>query len=74
MAPVVAANPIVPTYGTRTVKEEVKFFLDKVTSWDMLFAHYKNNADVQALLMKLAGADIKVGRAVPGTTKREGLI
>ena len=40
----------------------------------MLFAHYKNNADVQALLMKLAGADIKAGRVVPGTTKREGLI
>ena len=65
---------IAPTYGTRNVREEVKFLLDKVTSWDMLFAHYKNNSDVQALLMKLAGADIKAGRAVPGTTSREGLI
>jgi hypothetical protein len=65
---------IEPTYGNRALKEEVKLFLDKVTSWDMLFAHYKNNADVQALLMKLAGADIKVGRTVPGTTTREGLI
>ncbi len=74
VASVAAPAPIIATYGTRTVKEEVKFFLDKVTSWDMLFAHYKNNADVQALLMKLAGADIKAGRVVPGTTKREGLI
>ena len=69
-----APTPILPTYGTRKIKEEVKFFLDKVTSWDMLLAHYKNNSDVQALLMKLAGADIKAGFTVPGTTTREGLI
>jgi hypothetical protein len=67
-------EPVVATYGTRKFKEEVKFILDKVTSWDMLFSHYKNNSDVQALLMKLAGADIKAGRTVPGTTTREGLI
>jgi hypothetical protein len=69
-----APAPIQPTYGTRKLKEEVKFFLDKVTSWDLLFAHYKNNAEVQALLMKLAGADIKAGHSIPGTTTREGLI
>lgn len=68
------AAPVKPTYGTRTVKEEVKFHLDAVTSWDLLFNHYKHNADVQALLMKLATADIKAGRTVPGTTTREGLI
>jgi hypothetical protein len=74
VAPVQVAAPIAPTYGTRKVKEEVKFFLDQVTSWDMLFAHYKSNTDVQALLMRLAGSDIKAGRVVPGTTSREGLI
>jgi hypothetical protein len=48
--------------------------LDQVTSWDLLFQHYKGNAEVQALLTKLATADIKAGRTVPGTTTREGLI
>ena len=66
--------PVKPAYGTRTVKEEVKFHLDTVTSWELLFAHYKTNSDVQALLLKLASADIKAGRTVPGTTTREGLI
>ena len=61
-------SPIVATYGTRSLKEEVKTFLDQVTSWDMLFAHFKDNGEVQALLTKLASAEIKAGRAVPGTT------
>jgi hypothetical protein len=73
-APIVVSSPIVATYGTRSIKEEVKVFLDQVTSWDMLFAHFKDNGEVHALLMKLASAEIKAGRAVPGTTTREGLI
>lgn len=63
-----------PTYGSRQLKEQFKLILDKVTSWDLLFTHYKNNSDVQALLTKLASADIKAGRTVPGTMTREGLI
>ena len=68
------AVKIEPTYGTRGIREELKLILDKVTSWDLLFTHYKNNSDVQSLLTKLATADIKAGRTVPGTVTREGLI
>lgn len=69
-----APSPIIPTYGSRKLKEELHIILDKVTSWDMLFAHFKNNAEVHAVLTKLASSEIKAGRPVPGTLTREGLI
>jgi hypothetical protein len=68
------AAPIVATYGTRKIKEEVKLILDRVTNWNALCTYYVENETLQALLMKLAAADIKAGRTVPGTVTREGLI
>lgn len=66
--------PIAPTYGSRKLKEQVKIILDKVTNWNALCTYYIEDQELQALLMKLAAADIKAGRTVPGTITREGLI
>ena len=75
-APVVVPTvaPVVPAYGTRKVKEEMKLWVDTVTDWPALFAHFAGNTDVQNLLLKLATIDIRAGRMVPGITTVEGLV
>ena len=71
---IVAPTPIVATYGTRKLKEEVKTFLDSVNDFDAVYTYFKETAEVKALLTTLATAAIKAGRTVPGTTTRQGLI
>lgn len=68
--------PVVPTYGTRTVKEELKKFAEIHTpeAWAQVREHFKDNAEVRMLLLKLAQAEVNAGRTVPGVTIREGLI
>lgn len=68
--------PVAPTYGTRTVKEELKKFAEIHTpeAWAQVREHFKDNAEVRALLMKLAQAEVNAGRTVLGVTIREGLI
>lgn len=71
---VVASAPILPTYGTRKLKEEVKTFLDSVNDFDAVYTYFRDAPEVKAFLTTLATAAIKAGRTVPGTTTREGLI
>jgi hypothetical protein len=71
---IVAPTPIVATYGTRKLKEEVKTFLDSVNDFDAVYTYFKEAAEVKAFLTTLATAAIKAGRTVPGTTTRTGLI
>lgn len=66
--------PILPTYGSRKLKEEVKFILDAITDYDAVYAFLKAEPELKALLLKLATAKVKAGFIVPGTTAREGLI
>lgn len=70
----VAAAPIVATYGSRGLKEEMKTFLDAVTDFDQVYAYFKNTAEVKTFLIALATAAVKSGKTVPGTTTRQGLI
>lgn len=69
-----APLPVVPTYGTRKLKEEVKRILETVTDFDAVYAFLKDEPKVKALLTDLAAAKIKAGFTVPGTVTREGLI
>jgi hypothetical protein len=69
-----APAPIIPTYGTRKIKEEVKTFLDTITDYDAVYAFLKTEPKVKELLLELATAKVKAGFTVPGTTTREGLI
>lgn len=69
-----APAPILPTYGTRKIKEEVKTFLDTVNDFDAVYTYFKDTAEVKTFLTTLATAAVKAGRIVPGTTMREGLI
>jgi hypothetical protein len=71
---IVAPTPIVATYGTRKLKEEVKTFLDTVNDFDAVYTYFKETAEVKAFLTTLATAAVKAGRTVPGTTTRTGLI
>jgi hypothetical protein len=73
-APVAVAAPIVPTYGTRAIKEELKTILDAITDYDAVYQFLKGEPDVKALLLKLATAKVKAGFTVPGCTTRQGLI
>jgi hypothetical protein len=69
----VAAAPIVPTYGTRTVKEQVKKFAiinDPVAA----FRRFQSDPDLMSRLEKLCTDAVRAGENVPGVTKREGLI
>jgi hypothetical protein len=70
----VAPTPILPTYGTRKLKEEVKTFLDTVNDFDAVYTYFRDTAEVKTFLTTLATTAVKAGRAVPGTTTREGLI
>ena len=71
---IVAPTPIVATYGTRKLKEEVKTFLDSVNDFDAVYTYFKGTDEIKAFLTTLATAAIKAGRTVPGTTTRQGLI
>lgn len=68
--------PIVPTYGTRTIKEELKKFAEIHTpeAWAQVREHFKDNAELRVLLLKLAQAEVTAGCTVPGVTIREGLV
>jgi hypothetical protein len=79
--PVVEAPPPVtpapaaaaPTYGSRTVKSELKKFA--VIENDVeVYKHFAAYPDVQELLQKLATNAIRNGQTVPGATFREGLV
>jgi hypothetical protein len=69
-----APAPILPTYGTRGVKEQVHTILDAITDYDAVYTFLKAEPKVKALLLELATAKVKAGFTVPGTTTREGLI
>lgn len=73
-APVFEPAPLVATYGSRKIKEEVKTFLDTITDYDAVYTFLKADPKVKALLLELATAKVKAGFTVPGTTTREGLI
>lgn len=68
-----APAPVVPTYGKRVVKEEVKKFA-VIQDWVAVFTHFQADPELQARLEKLATEAIRAGTAVPGATSREGLI
>jgi hypothetical protein len=70
----IAPAPILPTYGTRKIKEELKTFLDTVNDFDAIYTYFKDTAEVKTFLTTLATAAIKAGRVVPGVKTREGLI
>lgn len=69
-----APKPIVPTYGSRKIKEELHTILDAITDYDAVYNFLKNEPKVKALLLELATAKVKAGFTVPGTTTRQGLI
>ncbi len=70
----VAPAPVLPTYGTRKLKEEVHTILEAVTDYDLVYGFLKAEPKVKALLLELATAKVKAGFTVPGTATREGLI
>jgi hypothetical protein len=65
---------LVPTYGTRRIKEEVHTILETITDYDAVYTFLKAEPKVKALLLELATAKVKAGFTVPGTTTRTGLI
>jgi hypothetical protein len=73
-APVVEPAPILPTYGTRKLKEELHTILDSITDYDAVYAFLKGEPKVKALLLELATAKVKAGFVVPGTVTHEGFI
>lgn len=68
-----APAPAAPTYGTRRVKDELKKFA-VITDDVEVYRHFAANADLRALLEKLATNAIRSGLTVPGATFREGLV
>jgi hypothetical protein len=69
----IAIAPIIPTYGTRTVKEQVKKFAiihDPVAA----FAYFKTDYDLLERLDKLCTDAVRAGTNVPGVSYREGLL
>lgn len=69
-----APAPILPTYGTRKIKEELHTILDAITDYDAVYTFLKAEPKVKELLTLLATAKVKAGFTVPGTTTRKGLI
>lgn len=72
----VRPTPVMPTYGTRVIKEELKKFAEIPTpeAWAQVREHFKDNAELRMLLMKLSQAEVNAGRTVPGVQIREGLV
>lgn len=64
--------PVVPTHGKRTTKSQLKKFA-VIDDGAKVYEFFKNNADVVALLEKLATDAIRAGVEVPGTTTDERL-
>jgi hypothetical protein len=69
-----APAPIIATYGSRKLKEEVKTFLDTVNDFDQVYTYFKNAPEMKTFLTTLATAAVKAGHKLPGVTTREGLI
>lgn len=69
-----APAPLVATYGSRKIKEEVKLILDAITDQDAVYTFLRDDPKLKALLLELATAKVKAGLTVPGTKTREGLI
>jgi len=73
-----AQAPVQATYrapGQRSaVKEEEKWFLDEITSYDAVYTHFKNNPVLQQTLRTIATAAVKLGQIVPGTKTHKGLV
>lgn len=67
-------SEIVPTYGTRKIKEELHTILDSITDYDAVYAFLKAEPKVKALLLELATAKVKAGFTVPGTVTHEGYV
>jgi hypothetical protein len=72
-APVAQPVALAPTYGTRKLKEELKKFAI-INDHLEVYLHFKDDADLKALLEKLTTNAIRSGATVPGATFREGLI
>jgi hypothetical protein len=73
VAPSVAPAPILPTYGKKKLREEVKKFAiinDRVAA----LTHFKDDAELLARLDKLCTDAVRAGMAIPGVTYREGLL
>jgi hypothetical protein len=68
-----APAPVVPTYGTRKLTENVKWHLDAITDYDAVYHHFKEATPLKVVLLTLATAAVKAGRTVPGTKTHEGL-
>lgn len=69
-----APAPLVATYGTRKLKEELHTILDAITDYDAVYAFLKAEPKVKALLLELAAAKVKAGVVIPGVVTRQGLI
>lgn len=69
----VAPAPILPTYGSRKLKEELKKFV-VIDDIHAVFVKFKSDPLVVEILTKLAQAELNAGRNTPGTHYREGLI
>lgn len=72
-AAVPAPAPVVPVYGKKTVKAEVKKFA-VIEDWAKVFAHFQDDPEIRARLEKLATETIRAGGTVPGATYREGFM
>jgi len=64
VAQVAAPAAVVPTYGTRKLKEELHTILDAITDYDAVYAFLKGEPKVKALLFELAMAKVKAGFTV----------
>lgn len=73
-----APAPVSATYrapGQRsTVKEIETWHLDEITSYDLIYQHFKNNPVLQQTLKTIATAAVKLGQTVPGTKTHKGLV
>jgi hypothetical protein len=74
VAPVAAPAPIIATYGKRGLKEEEKYFLDEITSYDDVYKHFRDAEPMKAFLKLMAGQAVKRGEVVPGTKTHKGLV
>jgi hypothetical protein len=68
-----APAPVVPTYGTRRLKEELKTFVT-ITDPVKDATHFAQAPELMAILQTLAERAVKRGESVPGITTREGLV
>jgi hypothetical protein len=68
----VISEPVKPSYGgARAAKAELKTFVDIVDE-GRVAAYFRGDAELVAVLQKLAERATKAGTEVPGTTTRQG--